>query len=71
MANIKAGTQIINVAISGETPNISANKSLIALIVNYYPYNFIYYFLMKILPILLHTLIIYLFTKVNCISLIF
>ena len=32
MANIKAGTQIINVAASGETPKISASKSLIALI---------------------------------------
>ena len=33
IANIKAGTQIIKVAASGETPNISANKSLTACII--------------------------------------
>ena len=32
---IKIGTHIINVAASGETPNISATKSLIALIINF------------------------------------
>lgn len=35
IASIRAGTQIINVAASGETPNISATKSLIALMIYY------------------------------------
>ena len=35
IASIKAGTQIINVAASGETPNISAIKSLTACILIY------------------------------------
>ena len=43
-SNIKIGTHIINVAASGDTPNISATRSLIACTINFPPYTFYKFF---------------------------